>query len=100
MKRIQKNEKPPSTKLKENKKPKLVEAKKTKKSLEALGIQNIRLIHNSSLQQLVEKTKSKEVILLTDYNRTGELILKKNLKNCFTTKAKKQTSTTRKKQNS
>ncbi len=63
--------------LREDKNPKLVEGKKDKQNLEALNIQNIRLIQNSSLQKTVEETKEKEVILLTDYDRTGELILKR-----------------------
>ena len=63
--------------LREDPKPKLVEGKNDKKNLEALKIQNIRLIHNSSLQKTVEETKEKGVIILTDFDRRGELLLKR-----------------------
>ena len=63
--------------LREDPQPKLVEGKNDKKNLEALNIQNIRLIHNSSLQKTVEETEEKRVIILTDFDRRGELLLKR-----------------------
>ena len=68
--------------LREDPHPKLVEGKNDRKNLEALNIQNVRLIQNSSLQRTVETTKEDEVIILTDFDRRGEMILKR-LKELF-----------------
>jgi 5S rRNA maturation endonuclease (ribonuclease M5) len=59
--------------LREDPRPKLVEGEKDKKALERLGIRNIVLIQPVSLAKVAGEVGS-DVILLTDYDRRGELM--------------------------
>lgn len=69
--------------LKESSSLKLVEGKRDKKALEAFGIDKIRIIHGP-LPDLVDKLREteKEIILLTDFDRRGELIKKRLVELC------------------
>jgi len=62
---------------------KLVEGKRDKKALEAFGIDKIRTIHGS-LSSLVDKLRETEdeIILLTDFDRRGELLKKRITELC------------------
>jgi 5S rRNA maturation endonuclease (ribonuclease M5) len=62
--------------------PVIVEGKKDKKALESFGVKNTVLIHTGTLQKLAETTTSKKVIIMTDYDRRGE-ILRKTLSELF-----------------
>ncbi|NYZ79904.1 toprim domain-containing protein [Candidatus Micrarchaeota archaeon] len=62
--------------------PVIVEGKNDKKAMETFGVKNAVLIHTGTLQKLAETTTSKKVILITDYDRRGE-ILKKTLSELF-----------------
>jgi 5S rRNA maturation endonuclease (ribonuclease M5) len=65
------------TELKESTTTKLVEGKNDRKALEYFGIGNVRTL-NSSLVKVAESLQgSKEVIILTDYDRRGELLTKR-----------------------
>lgn len=62
--------------------PVVVEGKNDKKALESFGVKNTVLIHTGTLQKLAETTTAKKVILMTDYDRRGE-ILKNTLSELF-----------------
>ena len=60
--------------LGESPKIKLVEGKKDKKVLESFGVSNIKLIHSGSLVNLADRLREPEVILLTDFDRRGNML--------------------------
>jgi len=69
-------------KLRNSKKLIIVEGKKDKSALEKLGIKNVVAISRKPLYSFIECINAKEVIILTDLDRTGKKlfsILKHNL---------------------
>ena len=62
--------------LKEDGRVKVVEGERDKKALEYFGITNIKMIHGSSLAKLAGSVKG-DVILLTDFDRTGGMLTKR-----------------------
>jgi len=50
----------------------LVEGKKDKKALEALGCTRISTLENKALFEVVEAVKEKEIVLLTDLDSEGK----------------------------
>lgn len=69
-------------KLKNSKKLIIVEGKKDKLSLEELGVKNIVSISRKPLYSFIEGINAKEVIILTDLDKTGRKlysVLKHNL---------------------
>lgn len=59
-------------KLNNSKKLIIVEGKKDKFALAKLGIKNVVAISRKPLYAFIESIKSKEVIILTDLDRTGK----------------------------
>ncbi|MEM0372365.1 MAG: toprim domain-containing protein [archaeon] len=57
--------------------PVIVEGKNDKKALEQFSVTNIALVHTGTLQKLAETTTAKKVIIMTDYDRRGEILRKK-----------------------
>ncbi|MFH8080678.1 MAG: toprim domain-containing protein [Candidatus Aenigmatarchaeota archaeon] len=56
----------------------IVEGKKDKEALQALELHDIQAISGSSLEKFIPKLKyDKEYVVLTDFDREGELIKKK-----------------------
>lgn len=64
--------------LKEDKRKKIVEGERDKKALEKFQVKKIRTINSTPLREITSGTKEKEVIILTDYDKTGKK-LSKNL---------------------
>ena len=62
--------------LREDKRIKIVEGEKDKRALAHFGIGNIKMIHGKSLARLTGGIKQ-DVIMLTDYDRTGGLLARK-----------------------
>lgn len=61
-------------KLRNSKKLIIVEGKKDKATLEKLGVKNVVAISRKPLYAFIESINVKEVIILTDLDRTGKKI--------------------------
>lgn len=61
-------------KLRDSRKLIIVEGKKDKITLEKLGIKNVVAISRKPLYAFIESINAKEVIILTDLDRTGKKI--------------------------
>lgn len=72
-------------KLRNSKKLIIVEGKKDKAALEKLGISNIISISRKPLYSFIESIEAKEVIILTDLDRTGKRLYS-ILKHCLQSK--------------
>ncbi len=66
--------------MKEDKRKKIVEGKRDKQALNKLGIKQVQTIKTKPLRQITGKEKDKEVILLTDFDKTGKSRSKKLIK--------------------
>lgn len=66
--------------LKEDERKKIVEGKKDKEALEEFKVKKIQTINSTPLRKITSSTKEKEVILLTDYDRTGKKLSKNLIK--------------------
>lgn len=58
-------------KLKSDERKKIVEGKRDKKALKKLGISNVETLKNKPLREVTTEI-NKEVVLLTDFDRTGK----------------------------
>jgi len=63
--------------------PVIVEGKRDKNALKLFGVTNVRIINVGPLQKLAATTPEEKIILITDYDRRGEL-LKESLHQLFT----------------
>ncbi len=55
----------------------IVEGKKDKKVLNSLGFKNVISISNQSPRKVKNKIKTKEIVILTDFDKEGENLRKK-----------------------
>jgi len=59
-------------KMKKDERKKIVEGKRDKEALNKLGIKKVETIETKPLREITEEEKEKEVILLTDFDKTGK----------------------------
>lgn len=60
--------------LQKDQRKKIVEGKRDKKALEKFEVKNIQTIRRKPLKEITTNTDEEEVILLTDYDKTGKKI--------------------------
>jgi len=58
--------------MKKDERKKIVEGKRDKEALNKLGIKKVETIETKPLREITEEEKEKEVILLTDFDKTGK----------------------------